>query len=261
MEKITDLFDLTGWVAIVTGAASGLGREISVGLAAYGARVALVDINEKGLAEVQQVIEQEEGTVFIQVCNVVDYPDVQKTVKNVYEHWQRIDVLVNSAGISKRAPAEEMSMELWDHVMDVNLKGSFMFCQAVGKIMLQQGRGSIINISSIAGQVGNERGNAAFSSSKGGVDSLTRLLAVEWAKRGVRVNAVAPCTFKTAIVDWINDESMYPGILAGIPIGRFGEPEEIVGPVIFLASEASSMVTGHVLSVDGGHLVDGRRNF
>lgn len=251
-----NVFDISGRVVIVTGAASGLGKAVALGVGRHGAKVAAVDANVEGASEVSAVIAGEGGDALARKCDVTEVSDIHGMTDAVVARWGRIDALVNAAGISMRAPAESMPMELWHKVIAINLTGLFCCCQAVGRVMLGQGKGSIVNISSIAGQVGNTRGNAAYSSSKGGVDALTRLLAVEWATKGVRVNSIAPCPFATpAAKPVLEDPKIYGTIMAGLPMGRIGQPEELVGPAIFLVSDAASMVTGHTLSVDGGTLV------
>ncbi len=175
-------------------------------------------------------------------------------VELALEEGGRVDVLVNSAGIGARGAAADYDPELWERVLAVNLTGTFNCCRAVGRRMLAAGAGSIINLASIGGLVGYA-GSIGYQASKGGVVQITRTLAVEWASSGVRVNAIAPCTFETPVVarQRAAEPDLYPGMLARIPAGRFGEPGEIVGPALFLASDASSMVTGHILTVDGGY--------
>jgi len=250
-----EIFDLAGQVALVTGAASGFGRAISIGLAEFGADVAALDLNEAGLQEVCARIADLGRAALPLVADVSNRAEVERSVAAVVARFGKLDILVNNAGIGRRAPAEEMTEEQWDAVLAVDLKGVFLCAQAAGRQMLQQGHGRIINIASVAGQVGLTTGNANYSAAKGGVIALTRTLAIEWAKRGVLVNAIAPTHFHTPLVDRFIEQ--YPEIkryfLDNIPLGRLGRPEEIVGPVVFLASPASSMVTGIVLNVDGGH--------
>ena len=255
MAVDAQLFDLTGQVALVTGAGQGLGQAIAVGLARYGGKVACVDI---GLATAQETAQQIEvlGRQALALGSDVSQSDaVEAAVDSVARAWGQIDILVNNAGITDRRPAEEMPRAVWERTIAVNLTGMFLFCQAVGRRMIAQGGGSIINMASIGGLIGLPGGNAAYGASKGGAISLTRTLAVEWANHGIRVNALAPCQFRTPLIaSLLEDPERRREILESIPLGRVGEPEELVGPVVFLASRASSMVTGHVLTVDGGRI-------
>lgn len=251
-----NLFDLTGKVAIVTGAAKGLGKAIAEGYSDYGASVALVDVDMEGLETVAEDIRKDGGKTVTIKCDVRDEDQVQATVSQVVESLGEVHIMANIAGISGRYPAEEMPYEVWDRVIDINLRGVFLFSVIAGKQMIKQGKGGrIINMASAAGVVGLETGNINYSASKGGVIAMSRCLAIEWAKHNILVNTVAPTHFRTPILDDVlakKPETM-DYFLSNIPLGRLGEPDEIVGPFIFLASEASSMVTGHCLLVDGGH--------
>jgi gluconate 5-dehydrogenase len=212
-----------------------------------------VDLPEARLGDLVSSIGEGRARAF--AVDVTSRQDVERMVGEAVEAGGALPaVLVNSAGIGARGAAVDYEPELWERVLAVNLTGTFNCCQAVGRRMLEAGRGSIVNIASIGGLVGYA-GSVGYQASKGGVVQLTRTLAVEWADRGVRVNAIAPCTFETPVVarQRAAEPDLYPGMLARIPLGRFGEPAEIVAPALFLASEASSMVTGHVLTVDGGY--------
>lgn len=255
-----DLFDLTGRVAIVTGAGMGLGEAMAKGLAQFGAAVVCADVNGEAAQGVARSIQETGGDALAIRCDVSQAADIAELVTQSLATFQRIDVLVNNAGTSIHIPAEDMPLEEWDRIIGVNVRGLFLCCQAVGRVMLEQGSGSIINISSIGGEVALGRGNAAFCASKGAVGNLTRELAIEWGPRGIRVNAIAPCQFRSPGLEKVLSEPIFDPDklmatwLANIPLGRIGEPGELVGPVVFLASDASCMVTGHVLAVDGGYL-------
>jgi NAD(P)-dependent dehydrogenase (short-subunit alcohol dehydrogenase family) len=256
------LFDLSGRVTVVTGAASGLGHSIAAGMAAHGAIVVAADINDAGLTSTVQRIQGASGTALGVHCDVSDEASVDALFARVDTQFGRIDILVNDAftPVSRETP-EVFSLEAWEHAIRVNLTGYFLCARAAGKRMIEQGGGgSIVNISSIAGSSGMGRGNFVYSVSKHGVIGLTRELAIEWARHGIRVNAIQPCQFLTPGLQVFIDAAPDPAavvaqFLKGIPLDRMGDPErDIVGPIVFLASDAAAMVTGVVLPVDGGNL-------
>lgn len=250
-----DLFELTGQVALVTGAGSGLGSALARGFASFGAMVVAVDLDGPAAHATAADVCDGGGVAVAVQCDVTDRSQVEGIARDALRQHGRIDVLATSAGIGLRAPATEMNETQWSRVIDVNLTGTWNCNQAVGRSMVERRAGSIINVASVAGLVGVTTGNVNYAASKGGVIAMMRTLALEWAPNNVRVNALAPTHFRTPLIESaIKEQPELLGYYVGnIPIGRIGEPGEIVGPGVFLASGASSMVTGHVLVVDGGH--------
>jgi NAD(P)-dependent dehydrogenase (short-subunit alcohol dehydrogenase family) len=254
ISDLSGVFSLEGKTALVTGGGQGLGGAIAEGFAQFGADVAVVDINQQTADEVAATITGLGRKAVAFRCDVSKEDQVLKTVESSIRALGKIDILATVAGIGDRAMAEDMTMQQWKRVIDINLTGVWLFDQAIGKHLIDRKTGgSIINMASIAGQVGIKTGNANYCASKGGVIALTRLLAVEWAKYNIRVNAIAPVQFKTPLVlPLLEKPETVKYFLDAIPLNRFGEVDEIVGPAVFLASQAASMVTGIVLNVDGG---------
>ncbi len=254
MTSSLDLFRLDNQTAIVVGGAGGLGAAIARGLAEAGAAVAIADANAGGAKLVADEMLAAGRRALAVAVDVADAGSVEAMAAEVESRLGPVDVLVNSAGITHRSPAAEFPEAQWHRVIAVNLTGVFLASQAVGRRMIARRRGRIINIASIAGELGLP-GTIAYSASKGGVVQLTRALAVEWAPHNVRVNAIAPSWFSTNIGDLIHREPDYEArAMRRVPMGRMGQPGELVGAALYLASDASAMVTGHILAVDGGTL-------
>jgi NAD(P)-dependent dehydrogenase (short-subunit alcohol dehydrogenase family) len=242
-EHAVDLdFRLDGRVAVVTGGASGIGAAIAAALAAKGATIAVADLADP--------VDGSRGFH----CNVADPESVKHTVDGVIDAFGKIDILVNSAGIARLAPAEELSQKFWDDTIAVNLSGTFQMCQAVGKQMLAAGRGVIINMASQAATVAIDE-HVAYCASKFGVVGITKVLATEWAGRGVRVNSISPTVVLTdlGIKAWDNPKG--DALKKLIPTGRFAYPDEIAAAAVYLASDAAGMVNGADLVIDGGYTI------
>ena len=254
-----DLFSFKGKTVLVTGAASGLGREIALALADFGASLVIADIDGAGLERVAEEIEARgrDGEVAISRTDVSRPSEVDAMVAMALRHGSgRIDALVHCAGIGGRAPATDYPMALWDRVMSVNAGGTFLCSQAVGRAMLdQEAGGSIVNLSSVGGFVGKP-GSVGYQVSKAMEVQLARSLGVEWGPRGVRVNSIAPGLFLTKTVreEMELEPDLNTDLMKKLPQGRGGELHEIVGAAVFLASDASTHVTGAILPVDGGIL-------
>jgi len=255
---VLSLFSLKGKKAIVTGSAAGLGRAMATALGEAGADVAVVDINPDGAREVSAEIEKLGVRSLAIKANVARAEEVGEMVKETKRAFGSIDILVNNAGIGPqvRVPTERLEEENWDKVVDTDLKGVFLCARETGKEMIKQKSGRIINVASISGMIVNkgQEGLAPFSSAKAGVILLTKVLAVEWAKYNIQVNCISPGYMRTtAIKELEKDPVMYQKLIDLTPMGRIGEPHELGGIIVFLASDASSFMTGHNLVVDGGH--------
>ncbi|GBC83883.1 Gluconate 5-dehydrogenase [bacterium HR11] len=248
------LFDLTGQVALVTGGSRGLGRAMAEGLAEAGARVFIVARRREWLDETEQALTARGLACEALAADVGDPSQVETVVRTVLEKAGRVDVLVNAHGVAWGAPSLEMPLERWEWVLRTNLTGTFLTCQAVGRHMIRQGSGSIVNVASVAGWIGMPEDVLAavgYTASKGGIIALSRDLAVKWAPYGVRVNVIAPGFFETRMTRGVLEQAG-DRIRSTIPMGRVGQPEDLKGVAVFLASPAARYVTGHVLVVDGG---------
>ncbi len=248
----TKLFDLSGRVALVTGAGRGLGRTMALALAAAGADVA---VSSRTLSEITTLRDEIRAlgrrSEAIQ-ADITDNAQCEAMAAAAIASLGRIDILVNNAGINIRKPVLELTPEEYGLVLETNLKGYFHCARAVGRRMVAQGSGKVINISSIMGRVALPT-QAAYASSKGAVEQLTKVLALEWASAGVQVNAIAPTYFETELTRPLFDDPERKNFISErTPMGRWGQPHELAGAVIFLASGASSFITGHTLVVDGG---------
>ena len=245
-------FSLTNKIALVTGASRGIGRYLAAGLAHYGADLIITGRTVSQLEEAAQEIRQLGRRCLVVPMDITQKADIEKGVDQAFRHFGRIDILVNNAGINIPKPALEVTEEDWRRVMDSNLTGLFFCCQAVGRIMVNQKSGKIINISSQTGTVAIQW-RAAYCSSKAGVNLLTKVLALEWGPHNINVNAVAPTFIETPMTrPMLENQAFREMVLSKILLGRVGQPKDVLGAVIYLASAASDLVTGHVLLVDGG---------
>lgn len=247
------MYELNGKVAIVTGAARGLGLGIAEAFAKQGAIVVITDLSGVSLDEAALVCRKAGATdVYLHDLNIADQDSIQQAVKDVKEKYGHIDILANNAGLNRPKPSEEITEELWDSVIDVNLKGSFFLTQAVLPVMKEQGKGRILFTSSVAGLVAREN-QVPYSVSKGGINSMVRTLAFDYAKAGITVNAIAPCFAMTELSKARLDDPEYRSMVLGmIPVGRLVEPSEVGALFAYLASDEAAMITGQTLVIDGG---------
>jgi 2-deoxy-D-gluconate 3-dehydrogenase len=253
-RRTPSLFDLTGRAALVVGGTKGLGQAMALALAAAGADVAVASRGPQGLAETAEAIRQLGRKGASLSVDATQEPEVEGMIRWMAETYGRLDILVNSQGIVHLQPIAEFDLDAWQRVMDVNLKSVFLCCKHAGRVMLAQGKGKIINISSVRGFQGRAQ-DAAYAPSKGAVNQLTHSLAIEWGPKGVNVNAIAPVFTRTAMAaPSLDDPATRAWILSRIALKRPGELHDLFGPVVFLASDAADFMNGHVLPVDGGWL-------
>jgi NAD(P)-dependent dehydrogenase (short-subunit alcohol dehydrogenase family) len=247
------MFDLTARVAVITGGSVGLGRQMAEGFAQMGANLVLCARKKERCTQTAEELAKFGIKTLALPCDVKDPASIRAVTETVQKEFGRIDILVNNAGTSWGALTEEMTLEQWNKVIETNLTGTFLFSQIVGKVMIAQRRGKIINIASVAGMRGAPPRFSAigYSTSKAGVIMFTRDLACKWGMYNIQVNAIAPGWFPTAMSEKLIERNKEE-FLAGIPLGRFGGPQDLKGAAIFLASDASNFVTGHTLVVDGG---------
>lgn len=251
--NVKELFDLSGRVAIITGGSTGLGRQMAEALAETGANVVLCARKKERCVQAAEELQKLGVKTLALGCDVKSQTQIQETVDATLAQFGRIDILINNAGTSWGAPMEEMRLEHWNKVIETNLTGTFLFSQAVGKSMIAQKRGKIINIASVAGLRGAppEFPAIGYHASKGGVIIFTKDLACKWGMHNIQVNAIAPGWFPTDMSRVIMERNK-EAFLSRIPLGRFGGENDLKGAAVFLASDASDFVTGHVLVVDGG---------
>ncbi len=255
MNAMPSDFDLSGKVAIVTGAGRGMGYYIALALARYGADLVVSSRTLPELEKVGAEIETMGRKVLIQKTDVTRIPEINAMVEASVKRYGRIDILVNNAGLNVPQWAVDVTEEAWDKVMGTNLKALFFCAQAVGRVMIRQKEGKIINVSSQSGSVGLIQ-RAAYCASKAAVNNLTRVLALEWAKYNVLVNAIAPTFIETPMTKPMFEREEFRNYVMGnILLGRLGQPEDVTGAVVYLASRASNLVTGHILLIDGGWTV------
>lgn len=248
----SDLFDLSGRTALVTGASKGLGRAMAIGLARAGCGLALCARDLEGLAATRKAVLALGVRAEIFAMDVLSSQSVRAAVAAAIEKLGGIDILLNNAGVNVRKTVLELTEEEWDLVLATNLKGYFLVAQAVAPHMIARGHGKVINMSSIFSSVGMNN-QVAYASSKGGVAMMTKVMAIEWARHGVTVNAIAPTYFETPLVAALRDDpERFRFINERTPMGRWGQPEELEGTVVYLASRASDFVTGQTVYVDGG---------
>ncbi len=249
-----DIFKLDGKVAIVTGGAGGIGEALALGLGIHGATVVVSSRNQEAIDKVAKKITEESGNEAVAIaCDVTDESSVQNLADKVKEKYGRIDILVNAMGMNIKHDAFEYPVEDWQKLFKVNVEGTMIACKTVGRVMRDQKGGAIVNLSSVRGIRGYTGGNSGYCATKGAVELITKALALEWAPHGIRVNALGPALVITPGTAHIaKDPTLAAKYAAAVPMGRIGMPEDMVGAVIYLVSEAASFVSGQTIYVDGG---------
>lgn len=252
--KVNNLFSVDGKVAVITGAAGGFGHAASIGLAQAGAKIVVTGRSVEKLKPLVDEIKQMGGEAVYAVGAPDNHDDVKAVVAHAVAAYGGIDILITAAGYNKAAPIIDQSVEEWEMIMDANVKGTYLFCKEVGKVMIDQGRGGkVIIVSSTRGLLGMAN-YSAYSPSKGATNLLTKSLACEWGQYGINVNAIGPTVFRTDLTEWMfQDDAVYQKFLTRIPVGRLGEPEDFIGSILYLSSKASDFLTGQIIYVDGGY--------
>ena len=249
-----DIFKLNGKIAVVTGGAGGIGEALAMGLAIHGATVVVSSRNQETIEKVAQKITETSGSEAIAIASdVTDESSVQNLTDQVVKKYGRIDILVNAMGMNIKHNAFEFPMEDWERLFDVNVKGTMVACKIIGKVMREQKAGAVVNLSSVRGIRGYTGGNAGYCATKGAVELITKALALEWASHNIRVNALGPALVITPGTRHIAENpELAQKYASAVPMGRIGLPEDMVGAVIYLVSNAASFVTGQTIYVDGG---------
>jgi len=255
-DYVANLFDISGRVAVISGGGSGLGRAIGIGYAQAGATVVFADVNDEGTAESVSAVEAQGHKGYAEHLDVTQRADVEALADDVVKRFGRVDILVNSAGAAFRSPVEDFPEEKLDFILDLNLKGTYLCCQAFGRKMLDQQKGSIVNMASIGAFIAYPWASA-YLASKGGVLGITRAMALEWRDRGVRVNGIGPTLMDSPMTRQAAQTTSLTAdfIKARMLRQRLGLPRELIGAAIYLASDASELVTGHTIMCDDGYLV------
>lgn len=254
MTDLKSIFKLDGKVAIVNGGYGGIGEMLALGLGHHGAMVVVTGRNEEAAEKTAQKIKDETGSEAIAIrTDVSDEESVENLVQSVVKKYGKLDILVNAQGINLKRDAVDFPMEDWDKMFDINVKGTMIACKMAARVMREQKYGSIINLSSVRGIRGHTGGNTGYCATKGSVELITRALAMEWAQEGIRVNAIGPALIITPGTKHIKENpELAKKYAQAVPMGRIGEPEDLVGTCVFLASEASGFVSGQTIYVDGG---------
>jgi len=248
-----NFFKLDGKIAIVTGGAGGIGEALAMGLGIYGATVVVSSRNQDAIGKVAERIKAAGGQAVAIACDVTDERSVQALAEAVVQKYGKIDILVNAMGMNIKREAFEYPVEDWDKLFSVNVKGTMIACKAVGKVMRNQKKGAIVNLSSVRGIRGYTGGNVGYCATKGAVELITKALALEWAPLGIRVNAIGPALIITPGTKHIAENpELAKKYAAAVPMGRIGVPEDLVGACIFLASDGAGFVSGQTIFVDGG---------
>ena len=253
-QYLQELFDVAGKVALISGATGGFGKAASKALAAAGAKVMMTGRTAAKLEPVAKEVAAQGGQAAFLAGDPSVHTDVTQIVKGTVKAFDGIDILITAAGVNKPGFIQEQSDDEWQMIMDANLKGTYLFCKEVGKVMIEQRRGGkVILLGSVRGDLGLSR-YTGYCPSKGAVHLLAKTLACEWGPHKINVNCIAPAVFRTELTQWIYDDPVvHKTFLSRIPIGRLGEPEDFIGSVIFLSSKASDWMTGSIVHVDGGY--------